>query len=430
MNQIEQFIFESYAFDKSAKTLSLHYSFDGTVKFKETYHFPFDFVDYSDEALDQACKTLFVMAGISYYKAYAPKKISFNTDFLTKEDAGFFKRTYKKGLGEFFYNNNLDPSLELDFGDTSTTTASTVKNTGSGLLIAIGGGKDSLLSYEILSGTSHKIATWSVGHAKQLNPLITKMGSKHFTIERTIDPALLALNETGVYNGHIPISALFGAIGSVLAVITGYRDVVVSNENSANEPTLVYQGVPINHQYSKSSEFEKDYQVYLRNHFDDSLRYYSFLRPLSELYIADLFSKICFGKYRSVFSSCNRAFTQHNDTLFWCGKCAKCAFVFLILTPFIQKSELETLFEGKNLLENEELYPMYEKILGIDADKPLDCVGEIEESRHAMKIAQGIYPRCSRYVFELRPGYDYKQIHSDDMPVEIREVLTQFLEKA
>ena len=428
MNKVNEFIFESYRFNVEAKTLELNYSFDGTMHFCEKYHFPFDFVDYSKQALDQACQLLFVMAGVSYYKAYAPSSVNFRTPVLSSEDIAFFKTVYQKGLGEFYYKNNLDPNQTINFNTEPIAPVKTPARAGEGLLVAIGGGKDSLLSFEILKKSHQKIATWSVGHAAQLRPLIEKMGAKHYTIERTIDPRLLALNETGVYNGHIPISALFGSIGTILAILTGYRDVVVSNENSSNEPTLKFKGMSINHQYSKSSEFEKVFQDHLQRHFGETVRYYSFLRPFSELYIADLFAKECFEKYKTVFSSCNRAFTQDNNQLFWCGKCPKCSFVFLILTPFIPKGHLETLFEGKNLLEDESLYHMYEKILGINADKPLDCVGEIEESRHAMKIAQDLYPNCSRYSFELRPGYDYKKIHADDMPIEIKSLLTQFLE--
>ena len=229
MNKVNEFIFESYNFNVEAKTLELNYSFDGTMHFCEKYHFPFDFVDYSKQALDQACQLLFVMAGVSYYKAYAPSSVNFRTPILSSEDIAFFKTVYQMGLGEFYYKNNLDPNQTINFATEPIVPIQTPARAGEGLLVAIGGGKDSLLSFEILKKSHQKIATWSVGHATQLRPLIEKIGVKHYTIERAIDPRLLALNETGVYNGHIPISALFGSIGTILAILTGYRDVVVSN---------------------------------------------------------------------------------------------------------------------------------------------------------------------------------------------------------
>ena len=75
---------------------------------------------------------------------------------------------------------------------------------------------------------------------------------------------------------------------------------VVSNESSADEPTLHYNRVAINHQYSKSSAHEKAYQAHLARIFGDSLRYYSFLRPLSEVHIAEIFAAEGFEKYNEL----------------------------------------------------------------------------------------------------------------------------------
>src|SRR5438874_758950 len=83
------------------------------------------------------------------------------------------------------------------------------------------------------------------------------------------------------------ISAILACVGVIVAILSGYRDIVVSNESSASEPNLHYQGLPINHQYSKSLEFEKDFQDYLANQFNGGPRYYSFLRPFSEVRIGE-----------------------------------------------------------------------------------------------------------------------------------------------
>src|SRR5690606_11803653 len=113
-----------------------------------------------------------------------------------------------------------------------------------------------------------------------------------------------------------------------------------------------------------------------------------FLRPLSELRIAELFAKVGFEKYKSLFSSCNRAFVLESKSMSWCGECSKCAFTFLILSPFIDQPELEKLWGGNNLLLDPSLEATYRQLLGIEGDKPLDCVGEIKESRAAMRLAQ------------------------------------------
>jgi hypothetical protein len=425
MSKYQNFIFKDYIFDQELKTLKLSYSYDNLLDFCETYKFNFDYVNYDKAELDMAFSSLFFIAGVSYYKAYLAPNIEINKGHLDANGAAFFGKTYKKGLGEFFYVNNIDPNFPIDIPATDNEIVKSINNNGSGLLIGIGGGKDSLVSVEILRGSGHDITTWSLGHRSQLEPLINVIGLPHLWVEREWDPALLELNDKDALNGHIPISSIFAAVGSVVAILSGKKIVIVSNESSANEPDLVYRGVEINHQYSKSLEFEKNYQNFTESTINSS--YYSFLRPLTEVYISEIFSKIGFDKYRGVFSSCNRAFTHNSDHIFWCGECAKCAFTFLALTPFIERAKLEEIW-GKNLLLDPGLDMTYKKLLGIEADKPLDCVGEIKESRAAMRLAQNIYPELDKYIFELPSDYNYKSLSDHSMPGEMYTYLISKLE--
>jgi hypothetical protein len=413
----QSFVFESYHFDQTQKTLTLNYSYDEKLYFKETFQFDFVFVDYTPKDLDKALQSLFFMAGVSYYKAYLAPSIIIKQGALNKASADFFATTYQQGLGEFFYVNKLDPRTKIVFPASELPPEPKKDSINNGLLVGIGGGKDSLVSIELLK-TFPKVATWSLGHKSQLEPLINTIGLPHFWVERQWDRSLLELHQTDAYNGHIPISAIFACVGTIVAILTGYGDIIVSNENSANEPTLEYQGQPINHQYSKSLAFEKDFQTYLANQ-QLPVSYYSFLRPLSELYIAEIFAKIGFEKYKAVFSSCNRAFTHNQNHIFWDGTCPKCAFVFLALTPFIPKEQLEALFSGKNLLQDSALEATYKQLLGIAGDKPLDCVGEIKESRAAMRLAQKTYPELNKYIFDLPAEYNYQALAEHSMPTDV-----------
>ena len=426
MSKYKSFIFKNYEFE--GKVLTLTYALDDVLTFRETYAFDFDFSDNVDSALlDRSLQSLFFMAGVSYYKTYLPSEIIIEKGGLDQENASFFNKTYQKGLGEFFYTNQLDPKTPINFPNNSSSLQPVTANDNEGLLVGIGGGKDSLLSIELLR-SQPKVATWSLNHRSQLEPLVQEVGLKHFWVTRDWDEQLLELNKQDAYNGHIPISAIFACVGAIVAILTGYKDVVVSNENSANEPNLTYQGVPINHQYSKSLEFEKDFQSYLHHIADDSFQYYSFLRPLSELRIAELFSKIGFEKYKNVFSSCNRAFAHDSDHMFWCSVCPKCAFTFLALTPFVAREKLETLFHGKNLLLDASLEPTYRQLLGIEGDKPLECVGEIKEARSAMELAKKQYTELSKYQYELPAGYDYKALAPHSMPEGLFKILESALQ--
>ncbi len=426
MSKYQQFIFKRYSFDPSTKTVELEYGFDDALTFTERLKFDFDFIGYDAAALDRAVQQLFFMAGVSYYKAYLPSAIEVKAGQLDEVAAAFYNQTYQNGLGEFFYVNKLDPLIAVNFPANSDSLTPVAAEPASGLLVGIGGGKDSLTTVELLRDKFPDMATWSLGHRDQLTPQVERIGLPHYWVERSIDRQIIDLNAADALNGHIPISAIIACVGTIVAILSGKRDVVVSNEQSANEPTLTYLGVAINHQYSKSQAFESAYQALLKRNFGDSSRYYSSLRPLSELYIAELFAKRGFEKYHDVFSSCNSAFRQGEHHLFWDGTCPKCAFIFLVLTPFIERPQLEALFSGKNLLLDPSLAETYKNLIGIAGDKPLECVGEIKESRAAMRLAQRQYPELA-YDFELPADYDYRQLMPHNMPADVADALISSL---
>ena len=74
--------------------------------------------------------------------------------------------------------------------------------------------------------------------------------------EREIDPQLLRSRELGFLNGHVPVTGIISAIAVLAATLDGRDAVVIANEWSASIPTLEVDGVPVNHQYSKSGTFE------------------------------------------------------------------------------------------------------------------------------------------------------------------------------
>lgn len=423
----QQFIFDSYHFDADGQTLTLNYTIDDALHFTETYTFNFPFVSFDTETLDRAVQLLFFMAGVSYYKTYLPREIIIKSGSIDATTAAFLARTWQQGLGEFFYVNKLNPNSVIPFRATDESVA-VIKHDGEGMLVGLGGGKDSLVSVELLRTSAQPVTTWALNHEKQLQPLVDEIDLPHLSVSRQWDTQLISLNDHGAYNGHVPISAIFACVGVVAAILSGKRDVVVSNEQSANEPTLTHNGTPINHQYSKSQVFEQDFQTLLTHHFGDTVRYYSLLRPFSELYIAELFAGIGFDKYQTVFSSCNRAYVHASNAMIWCGACAKCAFVFMILTPFVKRAQLELVFSGKNMLLDPTHVTMYKKLLGISGEKPLDCVGEIKESRTAMQLCFKKYPQLAEiYSFTVPESYDYTKYMDHELPSDVEEILQRAL---
>lgn len=428
MSNYSSFVFEKYTF--ADKELTLTYSLDGSVVFNETYGFDFDYVDYDEACLTKAIEQLFFIAGVSYFKTYVPAKIVIKSGSITSAQAEFYAKTYQKGLGEFWYVNKLDPKTSIPFPANASKSIRCINENASGLLVGLGGGKDSIVSVELLKYLEiENVSTWSLNHENQLRPLVEKIGLTHYFVSRQIDEKLLNRDMLpNRFNGHVPISALFASVGVIVAILTGTQDVVTSNERSADEATLMYNDVAVNHQYSKTSEFESDFQNQLLMNFGDSIRFYSLLRPLSEVQIAKIFMNFGYKKYRDVFSSCNRAFVHGETQLSWDGTCPKCAFVFMLLASFGDEQDLEKLFDT-NPLTNPELEETYRNLLGISGDKPLECVGEVAESRWAMDRMKQSHPDLEKYRYQSPTDAEIFRLSEHFMPESLSQKIIPVFEQ-
>ncbi|MFA6160760.1 MAG: Mur ligase family protein [Patescibacteria group bacterium] len=357
---------------------------------------------------------LHLIMGISYYKLYCPPKIEHGYQ-LTKEQAEFWNVVYRKGLGEFLYRNKLDPNKVASFPfchpdrnvvewrDPLQNTF-TVKQgiprlrafslgTSLGMtegrdkiLLGIGGGKDSIVAAELMKDfdvTSFLVETQREDEITR--NVISKLGRPSLIVRRNLDPKIFEHHE-GSYNGHIPISAVFAFTGLLTARLYGFDYVAVGNEQSSNFGNIVYRGETINHQWSKSAEFESMLQEYTSRFITTDIKYFSALRQFYEIRVAKMFAE--HKKYFSTFTSCNRNFKVHKERpgTLWCGECPKCAFVFLMLAAFVPKNELIGIFK-KNLLADKVLTSLYRDLLGFGSLKPFDCVGTFEESRAALYLA-------------------------------------------
>jgi hypothetical protein len=250
-------------------------------------------------------------------------------------------------------------------------------------LVPIGGGKDSLVSVEMLK-SAHEPATavW-IGDSALIAACAQRTGLPTLNLKRTLAPELFEYNRLGALNGHVPVTAINSAILLCAAIRYGYDAIAFSNEHSASVATLEYDGRPVNHQWSKGLDFERALRDYTKSHIAADLDYFSLLRPWSELAVTREFARRT--QYDDVFSSCNRNFriraARPSDR--WCGQCPKCHFVFLALAPFVAKPRLLAIF-GRNLLDDGALAPGFDALLEFRGHKPFECVGEGRESRAAM----------------------------------------------
>ncbi|MCK9618679.1 MAG: hypothetical protein M0R21_12695 [Lentimicrobiaceae bacterium] len=321
---------------------------------------------------------------VSYWKATCSPKVYIKPAFLSGEQLLWWKKLYYKGLGEFFYLNSINTS-QGEFMEIETSDGNEMEflhlDLADNYLVPIGGGKDSVVTLEILKEYNYSTIPVIVNpRGASLNT--TEKSGFHrdeiFEVYRTIHPQLLELNKKGFLNGHTPFSALLAFISLLSALLTGNKHIALSNESSSNEATVM--GTDINHQYSKSFEFEKDFNFYINKYFSGSFNYFSFLRPLNELQIASIFSS--FPKYFPVFKSCNVG----SKTDSWCGKCPKCLFAFIILSPFIAYEKLVWIFDNKDLLNDKDLLPYFSELSGMVQIKPFECVGTTDEVNLAMQM--------------------------------------------
>jgi hypothetical protein len=206
---------------------------------------------------------------------------------------------------------------------------------------------------------------------------------------RQLDPLIFETASRGWLNGHVPITGVLSALAVVAAIANGHHEVVMSNEHSASVPNVVLESdQAVNHQWSKSETFERGFQEVLNQTFAGGFGFRSFLRDRSELWVGERFAQAV--AYHSSFRSCNKAFRQDPAGRFtkWCGTCDKCCFIDLMLSPFMSKAELSTIFDGAEPLENAALGEQFATLVGLTpTTKPFECVGDPTECSAAAVLA-------------------------------------------
>jgi len=387
IQKLDVFEFISYEMQPDKRTINFNYKTNG-LDLTEKIILPSPISSSVNSVLlENAVSNLHIILGITYFKMYCPKKIILPYD-LSNAQARFWNTVYTKGLGEFFYKNKIDfrDLINFPFSDDVKTLPVDEKRKDR-TLIGIGGGKDSIVSVEKLKKQNKKITGFILDAQSDASNIqidvSKKMEINYLIVKRQLDQQLFDLKST--YNGHIPITAVYSFIALLLAVIYDYSSIIIPNGKSANFGNVHYLGVEINHQWSKSKEFEKLFQEYVKQNITLNIDYSSNLRPYSEMEIAKMFSY--YKKYFPIFSSCNKNFKIKGDAnqKRWCGECPKCAFVFIILATYLTKKEVVEIFD-KNLLEDPQLIPLYHDLIGKGKMKPFDCVGTFEESRQALEM--------------------------------------------
>ncbi|WP_119718747.1 UDP-N-acetyl-alpha-D-muramoyl-L-alanyl-L-glutamate epimerase [Cognatilysobacter tabacisoli] len=422
---IQAFRFVRCGFDAQTGVAQLVYAFDDGPELVETVTVPgapFALDAQRAEAVERALRLLHLITGVSYYKSAVPREIRIDSYTIDADTAALLQTVYENGLGEFAYRNGLNLRGRIAFPhDDAPSAQAPAVGLREHALVAIGGGKDSLVSIEALRGAGvEQTVTW-IGGSQLIRACAERTGLPTLNVGRALAPQLFDYNRDGAWNGHIPVTAVNSAILVLAALLHGIDQVVFSNERSASYGSLIEGAGEVNHQWSKGWAFEAAFGDHVHRHVAADLHYYSLLRPLSELAVARQFARI--DRYDAHFSSCNRNFhiLGERPVNRWCGVCPKCHFVFLALAPFMPKPRLVGIF-GRNLLDDAAQTAGFDALLEYQDHKPFECVGEGRESRAAM-AALAARPEwredalVERFAREIRPQLDEADLRIEPLLV-------------
>ncbi len=340
---------------------------------------------------------------VSYWKPMCSPNVEVLCGALSEAEAEWWKKLYFGGLGEFFFKNGIR-TTPSDFMTIKSAGASDDADGSCGevpkpfknahiKIIPVGGGKDSCVTMELTREFADKVYCFTVNDQPAREESAACAGytdARMIRTYRTLDKNMLELNARGFLNGHTPFSAIVAFLSAYCGYLLGAEQIILSNESSANEGNLSEKTeFEVNHQYSKSYEFEKDFSSYLERSIGVPIKYFSLLRSFNELQIAKQFS--AYKKYHSVFRSCNAGSKKN----IWCDNCAKCLFVYTILSPFLTEDEMTGIF-GENLLTRGDLKEIFDGLVGFSEVKPFECVGTHVEINAALKET------AERYIAEGR----------------------------
>lgn len=395
-NQYSRFFYRGFEVEKTPTELKItyHFEIEGLAEFAPCWTFPRP--EGGGEPDEKLIFSLGLVELISYWKIACPPQVVVEAGELDEDQIRWWKHLYFNGLGEFFYVNNIKEADPEDFmeircagrEDSAETAAAWEKNVSArsisqGVLVPIGGGKDSVVTLDLLRRAGLPVYGYIINPRGATVNTAGAAGlgeGRVMSVRRTLDPNMLELNRRGYLNGHTPFSALVAFSSLIAARLLNLSYVALSNESSANESTVA--GSTVNHQYSKSFEFEQDFHDYVRRYLPGNTYYFSLLRPLSEFQIAKHFAGL--KQYHPIFRSCNAG----SKTDSWCGHCPKCLFVYLILSPFLSREAVRDIF-GRDMLEDETLKGTLDQLTGVVEEKPFECVGSRDEVNTAIVLTIG-----------------------------------------
>ena len=349
-------------------------------------------------------RALAIVEAFSYWKALCSPVIEVALPAPDPAELDWWQAFWPGAMGEFFYRNQIDyttPGFLVIRGPAGAAArpapggpgASGLGGAGPGRrppLVLFSGGKDSLALARIVSAGAGAapVDFFLYNPGERLRGLAGSLasGGRLVEVRRAILPELLRLNAAGHPNGHTPFSAYLAFAAMLTGYLRGSGPVMAGNSRSDDEPNVrSYLGRPVNHQWTKSYEFEAAVRSYRDRWLPGAPGYSSPLRPLYEVQIiASLAGDV--DAYLSTVS-CNQVRGGG-----WCRSCAKCAWVFLA-TAALFGHDLAIRKTGGDMFADPALAGVYQEMAGLTGVKPFECTGSEDEVRAAIQAVGRGSPR-------------------------------------
>ena len=424
MLRAKSFTFAAYTVDTARSMITFTYRVEFGLGITKTFTDRLFFENLTPEmwdnvphaVLEPTLQALLIMMGINYWSVFPTNNIHIDGFALTREQAEFWDTLYLNGLGEFFYDMQMDfhNLIKFPYDESHTVPTPARFERPARALLLNGAGKDSILSAEMLKAAGTPFDFFAFAPTPAHKTIGALVGAKTIRVNRRLDRRVNAIKMHFGVSGAYPSVSTFTFIATLLAELLGYNSIIFSNERSADFGNLTYLGLEVNHQWCKSSDAEKLINEYIHKYVTPDISSTSLLREFSELEIVRRF--VHYPQYLHYVTSCNTYFflpplwQRFSRTPYWCNKCAKCVFLFACYAAFLPKKEMISIF-GADLYAKKRLQSLFKRILGIEGFKPLDCVGEPEEMILAMHLAavrnEYVGEPAMKIFEEHFSGYDF-----------------------
>ena len=390
--------------------LSMRYSFD-------KYHFSLSYwYDFDLESLDEMYGAQFMQKVYAHCAAFSYYLCGLNPDVLdwgpcSRWHTAEFERVWMKawdGLsGQWRFQNDLPHAKPPRFASepsppTAPVSVERQSSDNPPTLAFFGGGKDSVVSCELLSRAGIPFSTMMYSHTlygtsafqhrltdkvlESLRPACKGYASHHmcWMLEDFCDsPALDSLGkQLGMKTLELSAEAPCGLFASLPIVLYyGYTAIAMGNERSANVGNLVWEetGEEVNHQWQKAKKSEILFRDYIHRALISNVQYFSTLASIHDLVIFSVAESRLDAIVHT--HSCN--FSKP-----WCKRCPKCCYIWLQFMAYFPRDFVDGMFKGDNLLDFPENEAHFVQMLGLESNKPFECIGEINEARLGFELCR------------------------------------------